>query len=128
MSPPVLALGMCATCLVLVAGVREMARVALLRSAVGQRLTVSVRSGPRGMRVENLTGATWSGCVVTLDGGLSSQPFTFPANGVMRLGYDAFRDGKGTLTSRDNPFGHAFRQTSVVCRDDAGQWRDATVK
>ena len=90
-------------------------------------LALAVRSGARSMRVANLTGEAWQGCVVTVEGGWQSPPFAIQPKAVERLPYDEFL--AGTLPLHDRPaFTQAFHQTSIRCRDDAGRWQDAAVR
>jgi hypothetical protein len=80
------------------------------------------------MRLENLTSAAWAGCVVTIEGGVSSAPSAFPPNGVMRLGFGSFRAGSTPLGEENDGFARAFHDTSMMCRDMAGQWQPATFR
>lgn len=117
---------MFAVCLLLGTGARSAARLlaSTWSAPAPAGLQVAVRSGARGMRLENLTPASWAGCVVTLEGGVSSEPFAFPPNGVLRLGYRSFRAGATPLAGQDG-FARAFHQMSMQCRDDGGQWQTA---
>ena len=125
----VAAVGLFAVCVLLVVGVRQMARAAVRSSpAVPDSLTVAVRSGARGMRVRNLTDESWEGCVVTIEGGVSSMPFAFTPEGVMRLPYESFRAGTNPLDARADGFSRAFHMTAMGCRDAAGHWQSATFR
>lgn len=98
------------------------------RSSSRETLTLAVRSGQRGMRIQNLTDSEWSGCVVTLEGGWQSRPFAIDAGGVQRLGYQTFLAGALPQGDRPSGFTRAFHETSVRCRDDAGHWQMAEVR
>lgn len=126
--PPLVAGAMFLTCLLIGTASETIVRLRP-RPAPYAGLTVAVRSGHRGMRIENLTGSQWSGCVVTLEGGWRSRPFAIDAGGVQRLRYDAFSDdAQAAGDAGTNGFSRAFRQTMVRCRDDAGRWQTAAVR
>lgn len=93
-------------------------------SSAGQ-LVVTVRSGQRAMRIENLSDASWSGCIVTIEGGARSQPFDIEPGAVQRLPYDTFLAGSGHPSAS---FAQAFHEASIRCRDDAGNWQAASVR
>ncbi|MGC4085971.1 MAG: hypothetical protein QM736_28540 [Vicinamibacterales bacterium] len=100
----------------------------MVHPSAGAALVVTVRSGQRAMRVENLSDASWSGCVVTIEGGMRSQPFDIEPGAVERLPYETFFAGTGTSGDRAASFAQAFHQASIRCRDDAGNWQAASVK
>lgn len=121
---------MFAVCLLLAGAVREVTPLFLRASALSgnNALTVSVRSGARAMRVQNLTSESWDGCVVTIEGGVSSMPFAIPPNGMTRLGYQTFRAGTSPLGDRADGFSRAFHMTTMMCRNGGGQWQSATFR
>ena len=116
----VVAVVMLALCVILGSAANSAMRTAIAWLAndapADARLRLSVRLGSHSLHVRNVSGDTWQGCVVTVDGGYSS-PFSLPSQGVATIPYtllasdrQPLRDGEGV--------GRALRSTSVSCADD----------
>jgi hypothetical protein len=99
----------------------------LLQPEASGVLRLSLRSGPRSMRIGNLTTAMWQDCVVTVEGGWRSAPFALDAGEVTRVAYDTFLAGASSEGQRP-AFAQAFHQASVRCHDGNGRWHDAAVE
>ena len=80
------------------------------------------------MRVQNLTRESWDGCVVTIEGGISSVPFAFPPEITLRLPFDSFHADTGPISAGVTGFARAFHMTTMVCRDAAGHSHSATFR
>lgn len=81
------------------------------------------------MRLENLTDLAWANCIVTIEGGMTSAPFTLPPNTVKRLGLQSFTTGGAAAVGTDGAgFARAFHHTDMTCRDTSGQQQSAIFK
>lgn len=124
--PPLAAASTFLLCLLLGLSVRPLTRW-LLRSETRDALTVSVRSGRESVRVGNLTTSLWRNCVVSLDGGWYSRPFTMEPASVARVSYDEFL--AATSPGRVQPsFTEAFHHASVHCDDVRGRQQEADIR
>jgi hypothetical protein len=89
-------------------------------------LAATIRSGPRGLHVGNLTSAVWTECRLVIDGGYEAPPFTLPAYGTIRLAYEVF-NAAGRRMLRDDGFARAFRLATLDCADAHRARQRATI-